>query len=72
MKVDILNKAKEFEPIDVNLVIESQAELDSLIARLSVVTHRVNSVLDQFGTCKERAIRNSTSILLQKLKLLKG
>lgn len=73
MKVSIPNKPVVFNPIEVTLVIESQEELDSLIARLSIGTGDVNDVADRFAyRFKERATTHTTDLLLQKLELFKG
>ena len=72
MKVSIPNKPAVFQPIEINLVIESQEELDSLIARLSPSSYEINDLLMEKTHIKERSVPNKLDLLLQKLELLKG
>lgn len=73
MKVVGCRVQKEFEPIKIEITIENQEELDSLIARLSIHTDDINNAAaNGESLCRERATLGSCATLLQKLELLKG
>ena len=74
MKVEVGQKENKFQPIELHITIESQEELDSLIAKLAISAGDVNKMLntDSAYKTKERAGAFVTDMLLQKLELLKG
>ena len=74
MKVDLKSKKKEFEPIEVTITIESEEELDTLIARLSVICEVINNELDNHTynpPVYARATPNKTLGLFKELYKLK-
>ena len=53
MKAEIKTKEKGFEPIELNITIESMEELKELCARLCMLSNEVNEVVDDYGKIKD-------------------
>lgn len=74
MKITIVAEKPKFEPIDIQITIQSVKELDSLIARLAVHTEAVNHELDSNSytvNISERASLDATKELFNILYELK-
>lgn len=65
------NKTKQFQPFTLTVEIETQEELDSLIARLAIETDSVNYELNNQYEVKERATLRASFELFKYLYNMK-
>ena len=53
MKIEAKTKEKGFEPIELNITIETEDELVELLARLNISTSDVNKLCNTYGVSKD-------------------